>query len=107
MPYIKAEKRNKITPVIHGPKGRVEMSEIENAGDLNYAFTMIVIDYIKRQGLNYQNINDIVGALDGAKAEFQRRVVGDYENKKASENDDIYPLFKTPKHPSAKDFNGS
>jgi hypothetical protein len=107
MPYIKTEKRAKITPVVHGDGGRVEMRHIDCAGDLNYAFTMLAIDYIKRQGLNYQNINDIVGALDGAKAEFQRRVVGDYENTKIEESGDVYPSFKTPKYPSAKDFNGS
>jgi len=107
MPYIKADKRNKITPVVHGDSGRVEMRYIDCAGDLNYAFTVLAIDYIKRQGLNYQNINDIVGALDGAKAEFQRRVAGDYEEQKIDENGDVYPSFKTPKYPGTGEFNGN
>jgi hypothetical protein len=36
-------------------------------------------------------VNDVVGALDGAKAEFQRRVVAPYEDKKIRENGDVYP----------------
>ena len=67
----------------------------------------MAIDYIKRLGLNYQNINDIVGALDGAKAEFQRRVVVDYEKAKIEENGDVYPSLKTPKYPGVGEFNGS
>lgn len=107
MPYIKIDKRNKITPVLKGDFGRVEMQHVITAGDLNYAFTMLAIDYVKRMGLNYQNINDVVGALDGAKAEFQRRIVADYEDSKAEINGDVYPSFKTPKYPTTGEFNGS
>jgi len=107
MPYIKPEKRNKITPVIKGDDGRVEMKHIDCAGDLNYALTMIAIDYIKRKGLNYQNIADVLSSFDGAGKEFYRRVAENYEDSKAAENGDVYPSFKTPKYPSIKDFNGS
>ena len=107
MPYIKTEKRNKITPVVHGPEGKVEMRAIDCAGDLNYAFTMLALDYVKHKGLCYQTINDIVGAFVCAKDEFQRRVTADYENKKAEENGDVYPSFKTLKYPGVSEFNGS
>lgn len=107
MPYIQQEKRNKITPVVHGSNIRVESQHVDSAGDLNYAFTILAIDYIRRKGLNYQNLNDIVGAFEGAKAEFQRRVVADYENSKADLNSDVYPDFRTPIYPSAKNFNGN
>ena len=107
MPYIKAEKRNKITPVIHGDGGRIEMSHIENSGDLNYAFTCLAIDYIKRHGLNYGNINDIIGAFVCAKDEFQRRVTEDYEDSKIDLNGDVYPELRTPKYPGLAEFNGS
>ena len=63
MPYIKTERRDRIAPVLHGSHVRVESQHIGNAGDLNYAFTVLAIDYIKRLGLNYQNINDIVGCV--------------------------------------------
>jgi hypothetical protein len=41
-------------------------------------------------------MNDVVGALEGAKAEFQRIVVAPYEDKKMAENGDVYGfLFDT------------
>lgn len=59
-------------------------------GELNYVFTKTLLDYLKEKGLSYQTINDIVGALEGAKAEFQRRVVAPYEDTKIQENGDVY-----------------
>ena len=94
MPYINYEKRYKITPVLKGNNERIEMDFIESAGDLNYAFTALIVNYVKRKGLNYQHINDIVGALDGAKAEFQRRIVVDYEDSKIDANGDVYKEIK-------------
>jgi hypothetical protein len=41
-------------------------------------------------GLSYQTINDIVGALEGAKLEFYRRVAVPYEDKKIIENGDVF-----------------
>lgn len=63
----------------------------QTAGELNYLITLLVIQYIEVNGLNYQRLNDVVGALDGAKAEFQRRVVAPYEDTKIRENGDVYP----------------
>jgi len=45
---------------------------------------------MKEEGLSYRTINDILGALEGAKLEFYRRVAVPYENSKLSENGDIY-----------------
>ncbi len=111
MPYIKTEKRQLITPAPkYSTTGRVEMRHIDCAGDLNYAFTMLIIDYLERKGLNYQNINDVVGALEGAKLEVYRRVASTYEDLKATENGDVYPWGETPKqnkNPSVSEFNGA
>jgi hypothetical protein len=65
-------------------------SEPENCGELNYVLTMIVLGYHKRKGARYQTINDVIGALEGAKAEFQRRIVAPYEDAKILENGDVY-----------------
>ena len=62
----------------------------ETAGQLNYLITVLLSDYFKRRGGNYQSINDIVGALEGAKLEFYRRVAAPYEDKKIVENGDVY-----------------
>lgn len=60
------------------------------AGELNYALTEVVLGYLNRKELSYQTINDIVGALEGAKAEFQRRVVSNYEDEARNRNGDVY-----------------
>ncbi len=86
MPYIKQEDRKKFSTV----ERDLEDIVIENAGELNYLFSVIAKNYIDTKGLRYQYINDVVGALDGAKAEFQRRVVGPYEDEKIEENGDVY-----------------
>jgi len=45
---------------------------------------------MERHDKKYQTFNDILGALEGAKLEVYRRVVGPYENGKMSENGDVY-----------------
>ena len=79
MPYIAAYNRQKLT---EGPA--------VTPGELNYQFTMLISEYMLTQGLTYQSINDIVGALEGAKLEFYRRVVVPYEDAKILENGDLY-----------------
>lgn len=78
MPYIKKEFRDEAR------------SCPENCGELNYAFTMLAKEYFERTGAKYGSINDIVGALEGAKMEFYRRVAVPYEDKKIVENGDVY-----------------
>jgi len=78
MPYIKQDRRDAIK-VGDWP---------ETAGELNYVFTVIALAYWKRHH-NYQGINDIVGALEGAKMEFYRRRVVFYEDRKIAENGDV------------------
>ena len=78
MPYIKKETRE------------VARFEPGSAGELNFAITMLIKTYQQFRGLSYQTVNDIVGALEGAKAEYQRRVVVPYENSKIAENGDVF-----------------
>lgn len=79
MPYI--EKSRRALVLRDGPA---------NAGELNYALTLVIRSYLKSQGLKYQTCNDIVGALEGCKAEFQRRVVNGYEDSKIHQHGDVY-----------------
>ena len=80
MPYIKYNRREDLA----------NGSAMTSAGELNYKITLLLIDYVHAKGLSYQTINDIVGALDCAKAEFYRRKALPYENKKIVENGDVY-----------------
>lgn len=82
MPYIKQEDRKRLE--------EDGANAIKNAGELNYAFTRIAMIYFENNGGRYQQINDIVGALEGAKLEFARRVVADYEDGAIARNGDVY-----------------
>jgi len=77
MPYIKEESRviARVLP--------------NTAGELNYAITMLCLEYISRKGECYQSYNDVIGVLECSKAEQQRRWVGPYEDIKIKQNGDI------------------
>lgn len=85
MPYPNQEQRDK---VYNG--GVMEPYMIETTGQLNFAISTLLINYIATKKLSYQTINDIIGALEGAKMEFYRRVAVPYEEQKIKENGDIY-----------------
>ena len=59
-------------------------------GGLNYLLTVVIREYLISKGTNYATVNDILGALSGAKSEFYRRVAAPYEDKKILENGDVY-----------------
>jgi hypothetical protein len=81
MPYIKQGLREGID------EGTMD---IIMPGELNYAITRLLKQYLVQHGTKYQTINDILGALEGAKAEFYRRVAAPYEDEKIKENGDVY-----------------
>ena len=80
MPYITQDQRNKLA----------EDKTPTNAGELNYCITMLVQNYLDEKLFNYQTVNDVVGALEGAKLEFYRRVAATYEDLKIQQNGDVY-----------------
>lgn len=63
----------------------------QTAGELNYAISKLLIQYVWPSNVSYQSINDVLGALEGAKLEFYRRFAAHYETGKMLENGDIYP----------------
>jgi hypothetical protein len=85
MPYILKSKRSLFD------RAFAAMPPAQDAGDLNYLFSRIAQRYIAAHGESYQRMNDVVGALDGAKAEFQRVIVAPYEDHKRFLNGDIAP----------------
>lgn len=86
MPYIKQEDRTKFQEALK----QLAESAPETPGELNYLFSIIASMYITKKGeTRYQYINDIVGALEGAKLEIYRRVVGPYEDKAIKKNGDL------------------
>ena len=87
MPYIKAERRDKI--LLSG--NILNLNEIRTAGDINFAIQAIALAYLYDDGSqNYLHLNTVVGAIEAAKLEFYRRVVVPYEDTKIAENGDVF-----------------
>lgn len=84
MPYITKEQKGKLQEPCNGYSP-------QNAGELNYFLTEVMLKYLKDKGLSYQTINDISGAMTESLAEFRRRITADYEDMKRSANGDVYP----------------
>ena len=59
-------------------------------GELNYLISSLLSEYTKQKGVSYQTINDVLGACEGAKAEYYRRIAVPMENLKLSTNGDVY-----------------
>lgn len=84
MPYINPLRRSEL-------EGYTKLNlQIETPGELNYLMTCLAIRYLKKAGLSYDVINDILGAFSGASAEFYRRVAVPYEGTKMAVNGDVY-----------------
>lgn len=85
MPYIKGDARDSLESPYVWARGPLD------PGELNYLFTQIGLDYIKRSGERYQYYNDVIGALECCKLEMYRRAIAPYEDTKIAENGDVYP----------------
>ena len=84
MPYIDSDARKYFDPWL------CETKPARCSGELNYQLTTLIRNYWEAHGPAYQTINDIVGALEGAKLEFYRRVAVPYEEEKIKQNGDVY-----------------
>ena len=85
MPYITADARTRI-------EGGTEPV---TPGELNYAITRLVDDYlIQKGGIRYAHVNEVIGVLECAKLELYRRIAAPYEDQKLSETGDVYRSTK-------------
>ena len=86
MPYITQERRDALAAD----------ERPQNAGELNYAITMIVDQYLQDQGgIRYAHLNEVVGAMECAKLELYRRLAVPYEDQKIAEAGDVYRSSKS------------
>jgi hypothetical protein len=95
MPYITGQQRDlEVENVYTGDSldtiARSVGKHCKSGGELNFVFTQIIAAYLDSMGVRYQNISDVVGALEGAKMEFYRVIVNDYEEEKIQENGKVY-----------------
>jgi hypothetical protein len=85
MPYINQKARTRID----------SGGAPADAGELNYAITMLVDAYLARAAgtegrTRYGHLNEVVGVLECAKLELYRRVAAPYEDEKIAESGDVY-----------------
>ncbi len=86
MPYIESDARIRLNEIVE----EVELADIATPGELNYLFTQLALRYIDIHGMRYAVANDIIGALEGCKLEFYRRLVANYETGAKNRNGDVY-----------------
>lgn len=82
MPYIQQKQRIKLIPD--------DTKVATEVGELNFMLTTMCQQYFIARGGRYQQINDIIGALECCKLEFYRRLVAPYEDKAIERNGDVY-----------------
>ena len=80
MPYITQEQRERLD---------IPARQINNAGELNYCLTNIVLEFLG-ENPRYQNYNDVIGVLECMKQEIYRRKIVPYEDLKIKENGDVF-----------------
>ena len=90
MPYIKKEDRARFEQLV-SDFSALCAAQRPNAGEMNYLITRLILEWMgDPQTWNYEKINTVSGFMTEALAEFRRRVVGPYENRKIEENGDVY-----------------
>ena len=85
MPYIKQEDRALLEHLVK----EMRLTGIKNAGELNYLITQLIHSFLDQGVHCYQRMNDIMGALEGAKLEMYRRRISIYEDAKKGDNGDV------------------
>jgi len=83
MPYIPQKERADLQPIVDA----IEANTPQNAGQLQYVIARIIKAMAPKR---YQAMNDVMGALTGAQAEFYRLIVAPYEDKKMNDNGSVY-----------------
>lgn len=85
MPYIEQSKRTSIIE-----DARRLATRLTSSGELNFAITRLVLEYLGGTKESYSMYNTIVGVLECVKAELYRRRIAPYEDKKRDENGEVY-----------------
>lgn len=93
MPYIKPADRNQLDDALSSLAAQIVVQENSTqAGILNYSISALFNEVLKTRGLNYRNLNELIGVLECAKLELYRRVASPYEDLKIKENGDVFNI---------------
>ena len=90
MPYVDRASRARLRPIVDGLAQTLPADA--TAGELNYLFTRLALEFLRRRGVSYQSLNDVTGALHNCASELYRRVVAPYEDAKILANGDVFDL---------------
>jgi hypothetical protein len=83
MPYVSPRRRDALNQ---------DGARPQNVGELTYRLVRECLWYLSGQvGPHFQQYAEILGALESAKLETYRRVIGPYEDEKRAEHGDVYP----------------
>ena len=96
MPYIDSIHRlalneflDEIVAIINVRRNQSGEAE-QQAGHVNYCIAYLISQLLKKRGLSYAAINEIIGALECCKLELYRRIAAPYEDIKMKQNGDIF-----------------
>ena len=91
MPYIPRVDRLRLNYYSEARRALTKSDlQAPKPGELNYMLTRIILAYFDTAGMNYTTLNAVMGVLECVKQELYRRVAVPYENKKRTENGDVY-----------------
>jgi len=85
MPYIKQEDRNKFKDL----EMELGFETPKTAGELQYVIAVMIKAFMSESEGRYQDMNNVMGALNGANLEFYRRTVAPYEDLCIALNGDV------------------
>jgi len=85
MPYIKEWERELFDAILKAIDPNLQLT----AGRLNYLITRIIDKYLGKNP-HYSDYNEVIGVLECVKLELYRRQIAKYEDKKWTENGDVY-----------------
>lgn len=80
-------------PYIRQGLRKLARTEPADAGELNFAITTLIVDYLDSSSVNgprYRDFNEVMGVLECAKQELYRRMVAPYEDAAKDNNGDVY-----------------
>jgi len=89
MPYISQEKRRILEPTVQELVDGIVCCAEDGHKDglVNFAISSLVFSLY---GRTYSELNAAIGILECVKQELYRRVVAPYEDKKCSENGEVF-----------------
>ena len=80
MPYIPPSDRTQLHPMV---------VPAVKPGELNFQVMMLCLGYLRKKGLSYTALNEVVGVLECAKLELYRRQAAPYEDAVVDRNGDL------------------